>query len=173
MNLFEQFKNVTCFVFDVDGVLTDGNVLVTESGEQLRSFDIKDGYGLRCLVDLKIPVLIITGGNSQGVLKRLNYLGIEEVHMGVKNKTELLLSLLEKYQIDPKNCLYMGDDLPDRACMELIGVPTCPADATQEIKSLSNYISPSNGGKGAVRDVIEKVLKLQEKWPVQVQSANG
>lgn len=173
MNLFDQFKKVECFVFDVDGVLTDGHILVTEDGMQLRSFDIKDGYALRCLVDLKIPLIIISGGNSQGVAKRLHYLGIEEVHLAVKNKVELLTTLLEKHQIKPENCLFMGDDIPDLNCMKMIGFPTCPADAVQEIKTLSTYISPLKGGKGAVRDVIEKTLKLQGKWPAQINSANG
>lgn len=173
MDLFEKFKKIEAFIFDVDGVLTDGHVLVTETGEQLRSFDIKDGFALRCLVDLGFPLFIITGGNSKGVAKRLEYLGVKEIHLGVKDKKELLNSLTEKYSVKLENCLYMGDDIPDLECMEMVGMATCPKDAVFEIKAISDYISPCKGGKGAVRDIIEKALKLQNKWPLKIQTANG
>lgn len=162
--ILERFKKISAFVFDVDGVLTNGQVLVTESGEQLRQFDIKDGYAVKKLTDLGYPVAVITGGTCSGVEKRLRGLGIPTIFTGVHEKESVLESWLKNEQIDPTQVLYMGDDMPDLPCLTKVGLPTCPADAVEEIKAASAYVSNRNGGGGAVRDVIEKTLKLQGKW---------
>ncbi|MGB1308478.1 MAG: KdsC family phosphatase [Oceanihabitans sp.] len=160
----EYLKHITTFIFDVDGVLTDGTVTVTTSGEMLRRMHIKDGYALKTAVDKGYNMCIISGGSNEGVRKRLENLGLSDIYLGAHNKIEQLNQYLEKHQIKLENTLYMGDDIPDYPVMELVGLPCCPQDAVPEIKGISKYISHKNGGKGAVRDVIEQVLKVQGKW---------
>ncbi len=162
--LFERFKQVKAFVFDIDGVLTDGTVQVTELGEQLRTFHIRDGYALQLAVKQGYPIATITGGISKGVEQRLQALGIIHVFSGVSDKLAVLTDWLHNQQLPAGDVLYMGDDIPDLACMQAAGLPVCPADAVPEVKAIAAYISHQAGGKGAVRDVMEKVLKLQEKW---------
>jgi 3-deoxy-D-manno-octulosonate 8-phosphate phosphatase (KDO 8-P phosphatase) len=164
MNVLSEFKKITTFVFDVDGVLTDGTVLVLENGLQARQMHIKDGFGLQMAVKNGFRVLIISGGNSEQVKDRLEKLGITDVHMGVADKKKLLSAYIEKNNLTPTEVLYMADDLPDLASLKMVGVSSCPADAVAEIKAIAKYISPVNGGFGCVRDVIEKVLKVNDKW---------
>lgn len=166
MVLFDQLKKVKAFVFDVDGVLTNGEVLVTEEGEQLRSFYIKDGYALQLAVKQGYPIAIITGGKSLGVKLRLEGLGIKDVFIDASNKTGVLEQWMQKNNIQAESVLYMGDDIPDILVMGIVGFASCPADAVEDIKAISHYISPIKGGKGAVRDIIEKVLRLQNKWNI-------
>ncbi|MBT8243859.1 MAG: HAD-IIIA family hydrolase [Winogradskyella sp.] len=160
----EYLNDITTFIFDVDGVLTDGTVTVTTDGEMLRNFNIKDGYALKTAVDLGYNICIISGGSNEGVRKRLNHLGIKDVYLGAKNKIEQLNDYFSKNNISKSQTLYMGDDIPDYPVMQLAGLPCCPQDAVPEIKAISKYISHKNGGAGAVRDVIEQVLKVQGKW---------
>ncbi len=160
----EYLNQITTFIFDVDGVLTDGTVTVTTDGEMLRTMNIKDGYALKTAVDKGYSVCIISGGSNEGVRKRLENLGLTDVYLGVQNKIEQLNDYLEKHDLKLENALYMGDDIPDYPVMKLVGLPCCPQDAVPEIKAISKYISHKNGGKGAVRDVIEQVLKVQGKW---------
>ncbi len=166
MVLFDQLKKVKAFVFDVDGVLTNGEVLVTEEGEQLRSFYIKDGYALKLAVKQGYPIAVITGGKSLGVKLRLEGLGIKDVFIDISHKTIILEQWMQKNNIQAESILYMGDDIPDIEAMGMVGFASCPADAVEDIKAISHYISPVKGGKGAVRDVIEKVLRLQNKWDI-------
>jgi 3-deoxy-D-manno-octulosonate 8-phosphate phosphatase (KDO 8-P phosphatase) len=163
-NYLAKLSQVRCFMFDVDGVLTDGRVLALESGEQARSFLVKDGYGIEKALLTGYVVAIISGGDQIGVQKRLQFLKIPHIHLGIKSKTDLFYQVCEAEKIDPSQVLYMGDDLPDYEVMQLAGLPCCPADATQEIKNISDYVSDKNGGQGCVRDVIEKVMKVQGKW---------
>lgn len=160
----EKLKSVKAFIFDVDGVLTDGIVHVTETGEQLRQFNIKDGYALQLAVKRGYKIAIITGGRSAGVMLRLRGLGITDVFMQVDSKIEVYQQFLSDNQLTADDILYMGDDIPDLPVMKLAGLPVCPQDAAEEIKTISTYISPLNGGKGCVRDIIEKVLKIQTRW---------
>lgn len=160
----EYLEHITTFIFDVDGVLTDGTVTITTTGEMLRKMNIKDGYALKTAIDTNFNVCIISGGSNEGVRKRLEGLGIKDIYLGAHNKIEQLNDYFNKRGIKPEHVLYMGDDIPDFPVMKLIGLPCCPQDAVPEIKNISKYISHKKGGKGAVRDVIEQVLKVQGKW---------
>ncbi len=164
MNLLELFKPITTFVFDVDGVLTDGTVLVLDNGLQARRMHIKDGFALQMAAKKGYNVIIISGGNSPQVMQRLEKLGITEVYMNVLDKKGMLQKLMTDKKLEKKQVLLMGDDLPDLAAMSLAGLSCCPADAVNEVKEAVHYISPLNGGFACVRDVIEKVLKLNNQW---------
>lgn len=164
MLLFDRFKGVRAFVFDVDGVLTNGQVLVTEQGEQLRSFNIKDGYALQLAVKRQYPLVVITGGRSEGVRLRMEGLGIRSVYMYVSDKASLLSDWMDANGLRREEILVMGDDVPDIPLMKGAGLAACPDDAIEDIKQLAHYISPFKGGQGAVRDVIEKVMRLQGTW---------
>ena len=164
MNVLELFAPIRTFVFDIDGVMTDGSLLVTETGDLLRSMNIRDGYATELAVKKGYNVWVISGGKQEAPAIRLGKLGVTETHIAVPDKKKLLLELFEKYKAEPAQALYMGDDIPDYAVMQICGLPTCPADAAPEIKSVAQYISPLNGGAGCVRDVIEKVLKLNGDW---------
>ncbi|MFY0644520.1 MAG: HAD-IIIA family hydrolase [Bacteroidia bacterium] len=159
-----KLTKVNTFVFDVDGVLTDGSILVTEHGDQLRSMNIKDGYALQYAVKQNYNVIIISGGDSEGVRKRLERLGVKEIHLGVKDKTSLLQQICTSNDISLDSCLYMGDDLPDLHVMDLCAVKSCPRDAVSEIQAIADIVSQMPGGRGAVRDIIEKTLTVQGKW---------
>jgi len=160
----ELMPQITTFIFDVDGVLTDGSVHVFENGELVRQMNIKDGYALKTAVDAGFKVCIISGGSNEGVRSRLSKLGLTDIYLGAHNKIEQYEEILKKYNLNPENVLYMGDDIPDYPVMKLVGLPCCPKDATSEIQEISKYISQKKGGKGCARDVIEQVLKVQEKW---------
>jgi 3-deoxy-D-manno-octulosonate 8-phosphate phosphatase (KDO 8-P phosphatase) len=160
----ELMNNITTFILDVDGVLTDGTIHVTQTGEMLRHMHIRDGYAMKAAVENGYTVCIISGGSNEGVRVRLRNLGITDIHLGVPNKVETFNEFIELYNIKPEQVLYMGDDIPDFHVMKLVGLPTCPQNAVPEIKTISKYISHINGGKGCVRDVIEQVMKVQGKW---------
>ena len=163
-NYKEILPQITTLIFDIDGVLTDGTVTVYPNGELVRKMNIKDGYALKTAVDKGFNVAIISGGNSKSVKTRLENLGVKDIYLSTHDKVEKLYEYIDMYQIDLKNVLYMGDDIPDYPVLELVGLPTCPQDAAPEIKSVSKYVSHKKGGKGAARDVIEQVLKVQGKW---------
>ena len=164
LNFKEALAHVRCFVFDIDGVLTDGKLLVQPDGSMLRKMNIKDGYALRLAVQKHYSVFIISGSSQPGSAIRLNRLGIEEVHHGVENKMPILENLLLKTQTGFDHVLYMGDDMPDLEVMKKCGIRTCPSDAVHQIKSICQYVSPFAGGAGCVRDVIEQVLTLNGDW---------
>ena len=160
----ELLNDITTFIFDVDGVLTDSSVHITETGEMLRIMNIRDGFAMKAALESGYKVCIISGGNNEGVRIRLRNLGIYDIHLASPNKVETFQEYIDLYGIDPSQVLYMGDDIPDYHVMKLVGLPTCPQDASPEIKAISNYISHKKGGKGAVREVIEQVMKVQGKW---------
>lgn len=158
------FKKITTFIFDMDGVLTDGSVLVLENGLQARRMSIRDGYALQLAIKKGYRLLVVSGANSSPVTDRLNKLGVTEVHMAVLNKKVFLEKYMMANSLAFDEILYMGDDIPDKPVMLMIGLPVCPADAVEEIRAISKYISPATGGNGCVRDVIEQVLKLRNDW---------
>jgi 3-deoxy-D-manno-octulosonate 8-phosphate phosphatase (KDO 8-P phosphatase) len=160
----EIMNQITTFIFDVDGVLTDGSVHVAPNGEMLRIMNIRDGFAMKAAIESGYNVCIISGGNNDGVRIRLKNLGINEIHLASPDKVATFNQYVESYNIKPEHVLYMGDDIPDFHVMQLVGLPTCPQDASPEIKAISKYISHKTGGKGAVREVIEQVMKVQNKW---------
>ena len=137
--MLAAFKNIQCFVFDVDGVLTNGTLLVMPGGLMARTMNIKDGYAIQLAIKKGYKIWVISGGNSEEVKERLNRLGVEEVYMKVSDKAELLKELAILNKIELANILYMGDDMPDYEAMKLVGIASCPADAVNEIKSISQY----------------------------------
>jgi 3-deoxy-D-manno-octulosonate 8-phosphate phosphatase (KDO 8-P phosphatase) len=163
-NYKELLHSVKAFIFDVDGVLTDSSVIITSSGEMLRTMNTRDGFALKTAVDQGFLVCIISGGKNEGVRKRLQGLGIKEIFLGSHYKMDQLNDILERHDLKAENVLYMGDDIPDYPVMKRVGLPTCPQNAAAEIKAISKYISHKNGGEGAVRDVIEQVLKIHQCW---------
>ena len=171
-NLLDKFKKITTFIFDVDGVLTDGTVLVIDNGIQARRMNLKDGFALQMAIKNGYKVLIISGGNSPQVAGRLEKLGITDVHMSVLDKKKFILDYISNNKLKTEQTLYMGDDLPDMPAMSVVGLPCCPADAVSEIKETVQYISPLNGGFACVRDVIEKVLKLNDHWHYRADVAS-
>jgi 3-deoxy-D-manno-octulosonate 8-phosphate phosphatase (KDO 8-P phosphatase) len=162
--MLDSFKNINVFVFDIDGVLTDGSLLVMDNGLMIRRMHVKDGYALRLAVKNDYLIFVISGGSSPQVKDRLSKLGIMNVYMNIESKLEKLKELSEEFQLQHEDILYMGDDIPDLEVMKYCALACCPADAVPEIKNISKYISPVKGGEGCVRDVIEKVMKLQGKW---------
>jgi len=164
MNVLTNFKKIKAFVLDVDGVLTDGRVLLLNDGQMARSMNIKDGYALQLAIKKGYHVLVISGGDDDAVKTRLQKLGVMDVHMKVADKKTLLAEYVNKQTLTWEQVLFMGDDIPDLQAMQIAGLPCCPADAVPEIKSISHYISPINGGAGCVRDIIEKVMKLNGDW---------
>ena len=167
MNTLEKFREIRTLIFDVDGVLTNGDLLIQEDGQLLRSMNTKDGYALKQALQQGYRVVIITGGKSEGVVKRLQGLGITDIYSGIHDKLAVFREYVETHELDPEEILYMGDDLPDFEVMKRVGLPACPQDAVPEIMAICHYVSPKPGGKGCVRDVIEKVLRLKYKWPYQ------
>jgi len=163
-NFKERLHNVKAFAFDVDGVFTDGTVLIHPSGELLRSSNTRDGYAVHKAVQQGFPVAIISGGKSESVRERFKGIGVTDIYLGVSDKVDALEDFRFKYGFELSEILYMGDDLPDYDVMLRVGFPTCPADAAPEIVAISHYISIYGGGKGCVRDVIEQVLKLKGLW---------
>lgn len=168
----DLFKNITTFIFDIDGVLTDGTVLVLENGLQARRMSIKDGYALQLAVKKGYHVMVVSGAAASPVIDRLNKLGIFEVHVGISNKRKFIEDLIVTKKVAPGQVLFMGDDIPDLEAMAYIGLPVCPADAVAEVKAIAKYISVYNGGYGCVRDVIELVLKQNDHWQHTEQVAS-
>ena len=170
--MLDRLKDITTFVFDVDGVLTNGNILVTETGEQLRQFNIKDGFAMQLAIKKGYRIGVITGAKTEAVKMRLQGLGVQDIYLNASYKMPLFQQFLAKQQLKASEVLYVGDDLPDQEIMEMVSIAVAPADAVQEIKDVSHYISPNNGGACVVREVIEKVLKVQGKWNIQHASAD-
>ena len=164
MDILEQFKQIKTFVFDVDGVLTDGSLLILDDGQMVRRMNIKDGYALQLAMKMGYRVVIISGGASESVRERLNRLGVPDVFLKVQDKKSRLTDYVAEHALNWNEILFMGDDIPDYMVMLSTGLPCCPADAAPEIRQVSKYVSALNGGCGCARDVIEKVLKLNNDW---------
>lgn len=164
MNILAEIKRVKLFVFDIDGVLTDGSLLVLDNGELVRTMNVKDGYALQLAVKRGYKVLVISGAIPSPVKLRLEKLGVTDVHLGILNKAAVLDKYMQANGFRTEEVLYMGDDMPDIAAMKISGIPCCPSDAVPQVRAISRYISHFAGGKGCVRDVIEKTLSLNGHW---------
>ena len=159
-----DLTKIKALIFDVDGVLSAETITLHPNGEPMRTVNIKDGYALQLAVKCGLHVAIITGGRTEAVRKRYEGLGIKDVYLGAAVKTCEFDHFMEKYQLNPEEVLYMGDDIPDYEVLRLVGLPCCPADAAPEIKAICRYVSHRNGGYGCGRDVVEQVLRAQERW---------
>jgi len=163
-NYKELLTGVNTFIFDYDGVMTDGRVILQHNDPPLRTANVRDGYVLQLAVKLGYNVVVISGGFSRSMENRFDTLKIKDAFIGVKNKVKVFENYVSEKKIDPRNVVYMGDDIPDIPVMKKVGIPVCPADAAEEVKSISLYISDKKGGEGCVRDIIEQVMKVQGKW---------
>ena len=163
-NYKEHLVHINTFIFDYDGVLTDGSVITTNEGDAYRISNVKDGYALQLATKKGYRVAIISGARSESMMHRLKALQISDIFLGVEKKILIYREYLQVNNLKPEQVLYMGDDIPDYEVMLEAGISACPADAAEEIKSVAKYISHFNGGKGCVRDVIEQVMKVQGKW---------
>jgi len=166
MNLLQRLHRIRAFVFDMDGVLTDGGLWLPASGEWVRRMHIRDGYALRSAVDRGFPTAVISGSASPPVADRLAGLGVLDVLMDVSDKRSALLDLLNVWSLPPESVLYMGDDVPDLPALRIAGLACCPADACRDVREAAHHVSTFRGGEGCVRDVIEWVLRGQGRWTV-------
>lgn len=164
MHLLEKLAQIKLLVFDLDGVLTNGKLLVMPNGEWIRQMDIKDGYALQHAVKAGLKVAVITGSFSAPVKERLSRLGIELFFENTPKKSLIIKQLIAQFDIEKSSVLFMGDDIPDLDAFEAVGIKSCPADAAPELMQLADYISPKSGGDGCARDIIEKILRVQGKW---------
>lgn len=172
MDLLTRFSQIKTFVFDVDGVLTDGSLLIPDDGQMIRRMNIKDGYALQLALKRGYRVVIISGGASEAVRERLNRLGVQDVFLKVHDKKTVLTEYVMQHRLQWDEVLFMGDDIPDYLAMDLTGLPCAPADAAPEIRQIAKYVSALGGGLGCARDVIEKVLKLNNDWPMDTTVAS-
>jgi len=166
MNFKQKLARITTFLFDVDGVLTDGKVLVMESGEMVRNMNSKDGYALHLAVSKGYRLGVISGGNNVAVKNALARTGITDVFIQQHDKLACYEAYKKQHALSDEEIVFVGDDLPDHEIMSKSGLAVCPNDAANEIKLISHYVSPKNGGEGCARDIIEQVLKVQGKWEI-------
>lgn len=162
--LIPKLKAVKILVLDVDGVLTDGRIMLGEDGRELRCFDVKDGFGIRALILSGLRVAVISGRESEVVKRRCENLGIEDVHQHVMEKTQACEKLLEKYGIEWKEVCFVGDDVNDLMLLGKVGLSACVADAAGELKTTCDCVTARGGGRGAVREIAQMILKAQGKW---------
>lgn len=163
-NFKEDIARVEAFVFDVDGVFTDGNITPLADGDFLRAYNSKDGYAVSYAIKHGYKVFIITGGRGDILKSRFNYLKVTELHTNVSDKIAVLEDIVSRHALNRDNIIFMGDDIPDLECMRAVGIPVCPADSASEIIDVSRYVSEFDGGKGCVRDIMEQVLRAQGDW---------
>ncbi|WP_400194193.1 KdsC family phosphatase [Hymenobacter sp. B81] len=155
---------IQAFIFDVDGVLTDGTLLALNTGEQARSFHIHDGFAIRHALRKGYRVVIISGREETGVRKRLESLDVRDIYLGVDDKMKIFNTYINLHRLDPAHIAYMGDDVPDMEVMRRCAVAACPADATPDVQAISSYVAARPGGHGAVRELVEAVMKTQGTW---------
>tara|TARA_B100000963_G_scaffold264322_1_gene232438 strand:+ start:6709 stop:7230 length:522 start_codon:yes stop_codon:yes gene_type:complete len=168
----KKLINIKNFIFDVDGVFTDGSIIVDSDGNEMRIFNTKDGIAVKFASEIGYNICVISGGNNEGVRKRLSRLGVKHIFLGVNDKKQVFDNFLSKNNLSIEETLYMGDDLPDINILKKVGLPTCPEDACPDVKKVVDYISPKKGGDGCVRDVIEQVLRLSGNWKVKNNQKN-
>ncbi len=164
MNVYHKFTKIKALIFDIDGVLTNSQVLSTEEGNLLRTTHTSDGYAMKRAIQSGFEVMIISKGKSKGTLSRFKNLGLKEIHLDVKNKLDTYADIKSRYQLSDEEILYMGNDISDIGVLKLAGVAACPFDANVDVRNVCNYISQYNGGEICVREIIERILRLNGKW---------
>jgi len=162
----ERAQKIKMIVMDVDGTLTDGSLLIMPDGEELKSYNVKDGTGILLAGLAGLKTAIITGKRSRSLEKRAEKLQINEVHQGILDKKRVLLEILDRNNLKKEQIAYIGDDLGDLEVIKAVGLAAAVADAHPEIKKHSHFICTHAGGKGAVREFIEFILETQNKWEV-------
>jgi 3-deoxy-D-manno-octulosonate 8-phosphate phosphatase (KDO 8-P phosphatase) len=172
-NFKEDIARVEAFVFDVDGVMTDGGIIPTPDGDFIRRYDAKDGYAVAYAIREGYKVCVISGGRGEMLRRRLEMLGVTRFYLNCMDKTAAIEEFISDYGLNAENMIYMGDDIPDLECMRKVGIPVCPADAAMEVIEASRYVSEFNGGHGAVRDIVEQVLRAQDKWAKNLKGVLG
>lgn len=172
-NFKEDIARVEAIVLDVDGVMTDGGIIPTPDGDFIRRYNAKDGYAIASAIREGLKVCIISGGRGRMLENRLQMLGVTRFYLNCMDKVTAIQEFVADYNIDLENVIYMGDDIPDLECMRLVGVPVCPADAAMEVVEASRYISEYNGGHGAVRDIVEQVMRAKGVWAKNLKGVLG
>ena len=172
-NFKEDIARVEAFVFDVDGVMTDGGIIPTPDGDFIRRYNAKDGYAIAYAIREGYKICIISGGRGEMLRRRLEMLGIERMYLNCMDKIAAIKEFMADNNLAAENVIYMGDDIPDLECMRLVGIPVCPADACMEVIEASRYVSEYDGGKGAVRDIVEQVLRAQQRWAKSSEGVLG
>ncbi|MBO6272402.1 HAD hydrolase family protein [bacterium] len=167
-NISEIASKIKLMAFDVDGVFTDGSLTFGEDGKEYKTFNAKDGQGIVCVEKVGIITVIITARENGTVAHRAKNLGITEFHQGIKYKLPILEEIMKKYNLKYENISYMGDDLPDICILEKVGLACCPADAVDEVKNICNFVSSKNGGRGAIRELCDIVLRSQNIEPLDI-----
>ena len=164
-NFKEDIAKTKAFILDVDGVMTDGGIMPIEGGmDFIRKYNAKDGYAIAYAVRRGYKVCVITGGHGNLLRSRMERLGVTKLYLNCMDKIAAMQEFFAEYDVDPATTIYMGDDIPDLECMELVGIPVCPAEACSEVIEASRYVSEFCGGRGAVRDIIEQTLRAQDEW---------
>ncbi len=166
MTFQDKAKKIDTIIMDVDGVLTDGKLICSPEGDIWRNMNAKDGFALQAALKGGMRLAIITSGRQHGVLKKLEAFGVQLIYENVWEKKQQVLDFAKEHDCDLSKALFLGDDLPDHPAMLACGVRACPADAVADIRAISDYVSPLGGGKGCVRDILERVLKIQDKWKI-------
>lgn len=164
MNVFDKLDKVRGIVFDVDGVFTDNKILITDQGEFLRIMNVRDGYAIKRAIAAGLRIGVISGGKSMGVIQRMKILGIQDIYLGIEDKLPVLKKILESWNLDKSNVMYMGDDIPDVECLQYVGLSVCPKDSVPEVLDIVDYVTEQKGGKGCIRQIIEHILQSQNKW---------
>lgn len=163
-NFKEDLTRVKAFIFDIDGVLSLQTISLNAFGVPNRTVNLRDGYALQLAVKKGYFVGVISGSNSKEYQRRLKLLGVKDIYLNSRSKSDHFDDFLKKHNLNSDNVLFMGDDIPDYKVMKQAGIAVCPADADNEIKQVASYISDKKGGEGCVRDVIEQVLRLHNNW---------
>ena len=171
-SLIELFRKIRLVIFDMDGVLTDGKLLIQENNNWVRKMDIKDGYAIQHAIRNGLSIAVITGSFSNAVRERMSYLGVDSFHEKVKDKGEKVLELAGAIGVSTDEIIFVGDDIPDLSAFDKVGVRACPADAVQDVKERSDFISQYQGGNGCVREILEKILRVQGKWQFSTKIAS-
>ena len=164
MSYKEKLIKIKNFVFDVDGVFTDGSIIVDNQGNEFRVFSTRDGIAVKLATDKGYNFCVISGGKNEGVRKRLNRLGVKNVFLGVEDKIQVFKSFMNDNNLKTSETMFMGDDIPDIQILKMVGLSCCPNDAANEVREVVDYISIKKGGEGCVRDIIEQVLTIQKNW---------
>ncbi|MCY3998144.1 MAG: HAD hydrolase family protein [Flavobacteriaceae bacterium] len=169
-DLIQRFKDINTFIFDMDGVLTDGKFIISHENKMLRLMHTRDGYGLRTAVMNNYKIIIISGSTNEESRKRLLDLGVHQVHLGIHRKLEKFRQINKDLQLDLEQVVYMGDDVPDIPLLKAVGLSSCPKDAVEDVLEIVDYVSPFVGGSGCVRDIIERVMRVQRTWKTTLWS---